>query len=154
MRQEKIFKLLVLGFIVIMLILGSFIYGNIVRNKQNKQASQPNQNTTGSSDSKANTTNPNLPANANKEPNKPGQNAKTPTPAPVQQGTNQAAPSTSTPPQSSTSAPAPQPSGTIPNTGVELHYEAIPATIMATLGYIYIKQRKSMAKQRKQPLYI
>ena len=131
-----------------MLILGSFIYGNIVRNKQNKQASQPNQSSAGSTDSKANTTDPNLPANANKDPNKPGENSKAATPAPVQQGTNQATPSTSTPPQPSTSAPAPQSSGTIPNTGVALHYEAIPATIMATLGYIYIKQRRSMTKQR------
>ena len=147
MRQERLFKLLVLGFIVIMLILGSFIYGNIVRNKQNKQASQPNQSTTGSKDTVLNTTNPDLPANANKEPNQPGQNAKTPTPAPAQQGTNQGAAPTPAPAQSSTPSPT-QSNSTIPSTGVTLHYEAIPATILATLGYIYIKQRKAQTKQR------
>jgi cytoskeletal protein RodZ len=119
MRNETLLKVIIAVFVIILIILGTFAYGNYARNKQSSQNKQNNQPTV----------------------NKP---TETPAPAPATSNNTQhqpAAAPASTPAASTPSTPATQPpKAQIPATGAE--GAVIPATILAVISYILVKSRR------------
>lgn len=127
MRHETLLKVIIITFAIILIILATFVYGNIQRSNQKKSSSN-NQNTvqtqTNSEPANDNTATNDKPAEENKSSDQPAQQPSTnPTPTP---------------------APAPQPpaqNSTIPATGAG--DGVIPMTILSVLGYMYVKSKNS-----------
>lgn len=126
MRKPTLVKLLVGVFLVVLLVGATFWYGNAQRAKQLKQRSdgQQAQSSTQQNPQSLPNIEPANPAGpmANNQPT-----ATPPTPTP-------AAPAQ---PVQSTQPPA----ANMPSTGGE--GSVIPLTILVTLGYIYLKSRRS-----------
>ncbi len=127
MRHETLLKVIIITFAIILIILATFVYGNIQRSNQKKSSSN-NQNTvqtqTNSEPANDNTATNDKPAEENKSSNQPTQQPSTnPTPTP--------APTSQPPVQNST----------IPATGAG--DGVIPMTILSVLGYMYVKSKNS-----------
>lgn len=120
MRHETLLKIIIAVFAIILVILGTFAYGNFVRNKQAN-----NQQT---SDKQAST-------------NKPTETpAAAPTPAKDQPHQPAATPSPTTPPVSANQTP---PARTPATGGAQ--DAVLPATILAVMGYILLKNKNLQA---------
>jgi cytoskeletal protein RodZ len=117
MRNETLLKVIIAVFVVILIILGTFAYGNYARNKQAAQNKQNNQPTV----------------------DKPTQTpAPAPTPAPANSSSHQPA---STPaPTASVTASQPSKAHTPATGGAQ--DAVIPATILAVAGYLLVKSRR------------
>lgn len=129
MRNETLLKIIIAAFAIILIILATFVYGNIQRSKQ-KTKTTSNQNTVQSpqSSTQQNTD------NKNTEQNNSTSNPSSTTQPTQNQQSNSVSPSTTAP--SST-----QQNSSIPSTGA--NDAVIPMTIVSTLGYVYIKNRKA-----------
>lgn len=124
MRNETLLKVIIGVFAIILIILGTFVYGNFVRNKQTAQNNQANKNEA-----------------AVEKPNTVPEAAPAPAPAapattPAQPATTPAAPATT--PVATTAHPKAE----MPSTG-GAQDGIIGATILAIAGYLFIKSRKS-----------
>lgn len=113
MRNETLLKVIIGVFAIILIILGTFVYGNFVRNKQTTQNNQANKNEA-----------------AVEKPNTVPEPAPAPTPA-----TTPAAPAT-TPVATTTHPKAEMPSTGGAQDGI------IGATILAIAVYLFVKSRK------------
>lgn len=121
-RHETLLKVIIIAFAIILIILATFVYGNIQRSNQKKSNSN-NQNTvqtqTSSEQTKEGTATNDKPAeDKNKSSNQPS-TAPAPTPTPTPQSPSQ--------------------NSTMPATGAS--DGVIPMTILSVLSYMYIKSK-------------
>lgn len=127
MRHETLLKVIIITFAIVLIILATFVYGNIQRSNQKKSTSD-NQNTvqtqTNSETSKENSSTSDKPTDQN---NQSTQNTKPSTPT-----------------------AAPTPAASVPSTGATRSIPAtgasdavVPMTILSVLGYLYIKSKNN-----------
>ncbi len=121
MRHDTLLKVIIAVFGIILIVLATFVYGNVQRSKQKAQNNQPNNTTQTQEVSQTPTKNDNQ-ANTNQAP--AAQSAKTPV------------------------APTKPASTSIPNTGAS-GLAAIPMTIIAVLGYV-LRGQHSITRSKSQ----
>jgi cytoskeletal protein RodZ len=127
-KNETLLKIVIGVFAIILIVLGTFAYGNMQRQKQKDQAKN------NSAQVSSNTpTAQNAPAQPQNQPSSPAAPAKPATP-----------PATAAKPTPPATVTPSQPAGhpTIPSTGAET-IVVIPATLLALLSYLYVKARRS-----------
>ncbi|MBA3679174.1 hypothetical protein H0W80_03225 [Candidatus Saccharibacteria bacterium] len=122
MRNETLLKVIIAVFAIILIVLATFVYGNIQRSNQNKQKSTNNSNQT--SVKTPDTI-------AQNQPNQSSQSGKSPTPTPTP------APSPASKPAPVVASPPAK--ANMPTTGAG--DAVIPMTILSVLAYIVLKKR-------------
>jgi len=125
MRNETLLKVIIAVFAIILIVLATFVYGNIQRSNQNKQKSTNNSNQT--SVKTLDTTGQDKP----NQSSQPGQSGKSPTttPTPAPSPASKPAPVVTSPPAKAN----------MPTTGAG--DAVIPMTILSVLAYIVLKKR-------------
>lgn len=122
MRQDTLLRIIIAVFAIILIVLATFVYGNVARNKQ-----KANTTNTAAVDDTQTTTSTDQASNQTSS-----QSTNTPT---ASTPSNQVS-SNTTPTSGSSSQTT-----TIPQTGP--NGAVIPMTILSVLGYMYIKSRKT-----------
>lgn len=126
MRHETLLKIIIIVFAVTLIILATFVYGNIQRSNQKKSSSN-DQNTVQTQTNSETVKDSNVPDDK-QATNNSSNNQATQSTAPAQ-----------TPAPSSTTPSTGAKTANIPATGAS--NAVIPMTILSVLGYLYIKSR-------------
>lgn len=122
MRNETLLKVIIAVFAIVLIVLATFVYGNVQRSKQ-KTSTGGNNQASVSTPNSATTTLPDQSVQPNQAPPAASKPAA---PAPA---------SAATPPV----APTPTKTAAMPSTGAE--GAVIPMTVLAVLGYILVTNR-------------
>ncbi len=128
MRHETLLKIIIATFAIILIILGTFVYGNIQRSKQTNKGGS-NQATVQSPKENENTNNSNSDTPT----------SNTPTNQSSSNASQNSAPQSN--PVAPTNTPAPNTTTNIPTTGA--NEAVIPMTVLSTLAYLTFRSRKN-----------